>query len=300
MKSCFKQFKIFAAFLLFLIPFCILPAQGKPADSLSPGDTRSHIVLVSINPYKYIVQRIAGDTLRATLLVPPGSNMHTYEPTPKQMMQASKADIWLTTGESFEQKALPSLQSYNPQMTLLDLRKGVDLICQTEHQECKHCSEGCDLHYWLSPKIMIAQSKAIADELKKRYPEHAQLYERNLQGLIKDLEALDDEIQAVLSPLKDRTIFVSHPAYGYFAREYNLVQYAIEFEGKEPTPKQLTTILQTAQKHNVKTIFIQKQFNNKGARLVAGELGAKLVVLDPYADDYIHEMRHIAAKFAGK
>jgi zinc transport system substrate-binding protein len=300
MKSCFKQIKIFLFLAILTIPFCMMAAQGKTADSPSPGDTRTHTVLVSINPYKYLVNRIAGKTLRAVVLVPPGSNMHTYEPTPKQIMQASKADIWLITGESFEEKVHPSLESYNPQMARIDLREGIDLICAPEHHGCKHCSKGCDLHYWLSPRIMAEQAKIVAKELKKKYPEHSRLYEANLRKFTKDLEILDDEFETFLAPLKDRAIFVSHPAYGYLARDYNLSQYTIEFEGKDPTPKQLTAILKTAREHNIKTVFIQKQYNNKGARLVADELNADLVELDPYADDYILEMRRIAARFAGK
>lgn len=298
MKRFFKNFSFTTFVIAAVLGIASLCAASD--SSTMPGDLRSRTVLVSINPYKYVVNKIAGDTLKVVVLVPPGANMHTFEPTPKQTMQVSRADIWFRMGEPFEDKILPSLQSYNHQLKVVDLRNGIDLICSAGQGTCPHCTRGCDLHFWLNPLIVKEQAKKITQELAKLYPENAEKYRQNFQKFSLELDQLDEDIRSALSLLKDRTIFVSHPAYAYFAKEYGLQQYALEFEGKDPTPQQLTKILETARKHHVKTIFIQKQFNNKGARLVAQELGANLVVLDPYADDYILEMRRLAKEFARK
>jgi len=291
--------KFFLIPLILLTSLCALwGASGQPAPLA--GDARSRTVLVSINPYKNIVSRIAGDTVQVLVLVPPGANMHTFEPTPKQMMNVSQADLWFRMGENFEEKALSSLKSFRNTLQVVDLREGLELMCSTPQSACPHCRKGCDLHFWLDPVMMKEQAKKIARTLTKAYPENADLYSQNLQTLEKELDQLDDEIRTVLSSLKNRAIFVSHPAFGYFAKRYGLVQYALEFEGRDPTPQQLTKILETARNNNVKTIFIQRQFNNKGARLVAQQLGAKLVMLDPYADDYILEMRRTATEFSRK
>ncbi|NGX58615.1 MAG: High-affinity zinc uptake system binding-protein ZnuA [Chlamydiae bacterium] len=297
-----RNFKIIPLFIATTVAvlFGAITLYGVSESEGLPGDTRTQNVLVSINPYKNIVNRIAGDTVKVVVLVPSGANMHTFEPTPKQVMQVSKADLWFRMGEQFEDKALPSLQSYNNKLKVVDLRDGVDLICSPSQESCPHCREGCDLHFWLNPLIMKQQAKKITQNLIKLYPEHAEKYEENLKKFTVEMDQLDDEIRTFLGPLKDRTIFVSHPAYAYFAKEYDLVQYTIEFEGRDPTPQQLTRILESARDHKVKTIFIQRQYNNKGARLVAQEIGADLVVLDPYADDYILEMRRIASKFTRK
>jgi len=297
----FFKFKSFLLVAFALSIVCLFTLYGTSESDASPaGDTRSHTALVSINPYKNIVDRIAGDTLKVVVVVPPGANMHTFEPTPKQMMQVSQADIWFRMGESFEEKALASLKSYNNSLQVVDLRDGVDLICSTPQSTCPHCRDGCDLHFWLDPMIVKLQAKKIAQSLIKLYPENAEVYEENLRVLNTELDQLDDEIRTMLAPLKNRSIFVSHSAFSYFTKQYDLVQYALEYEGRDPTPQQLTRILETARKNQVKTIFIQRQFNNKGARLVAQELGADLVVLDPYADDYILEMRKTATEFSRK
>jgi ABC-type Zn uptake system ZnuABC Zn-binding protein ZnuA len=81
-------------------------------------------VIVSIAPHRYFVKRIAGDTVDVIVLVPPGASSHTYEPTPKQMISCSKADIWFRLGEGFEKRAAEAFQNFNPKMEMVNLREG--------------------------------------------------------------------------------------------------------------------------------------------------------------------------------
>lgn len=256
-------------------------------------------ILVSIAPYKNFVERIAGDTVAVNLMVPAGASAHTYEPTPKQMMAAGKATAWFVIGESFESRVIPSLKAYHPEMAIIDLRHGVNMINADPETGCCCChANSQDLHMWLSARQVEIQVYTIAVALGKLFPEHAELYRKNLEILIQDLKALDGQITALLKPLKNRLILVSHPAYAYFCRDYDLKQMSIEFEGKDPTPQQLTNILNRARQANVKKVYIQIQYNSKGARLFAKELGAEIVMLDPYSEHYFDSMLTIARKFA--
>lgn len=255
----------------------------------------SHTVLVSIAPYEYFVKRIVGDTQKVLLLVPPGSSPHYYEPNAKQVLEAAKSDIWFLMGESFEKKALPPLREYNKNLKTVDLREGIDLI----YEACCCCAEhgDPDPHIWMSVKDAKKQAQTIAETLISVYPEHKQLYEQNLAALQKDLESLDQEIETMLYPYKGRAIMVSHPAYAYFCRDYGLVQLSIEFEGKDPSPKQLTSILEQARKAKINIIFIQAQHSSKGARLIAKEIGAQIDTIDPLSENYLENIREIATKF---
>lgn len=256
-------------------------------------------ILVSIAPYKNFVERIAGDTVTVNLMVPAGASAHTYEPTPKQMMTAGKAAAWFVIGESFESRVIPSLKAYHPDMAIVDLRHGLDMINADPETGCCCChANSQDLHMWLSARQVEIQVRTIALALSKLFPENAELYKKNLEVLTQDLKALDQEITTILKPLKSRLILVSHPAYAYFCRDYDLKQMSIEFEGKDPTPQQLTNILNRARQANVKKVYIQIQYNSKGARLFAKELGAEVVMLDPYSEHYFESMREIARKFA--
>ena len=281
--------------LIALFPFVL-------AFSWVSGDAPSRSVLVSVSPHKFFVEKIAGNTVTVGLMVPAGSSAHTYEPTPKQMLAASKADIWFTIGEGFEVRAVRALTSYNPKMDIVDLREGVDMIKAdplTGACCCCHANSQ-DLHFWLSARQAKIQATTIAKALIAHYPENTALYLSSLGSFVKELDALDAQIGSILAPLKNRLIMVSHPAYAYFCRDYDLAQLSIEFEGKDPTPQQLNTILNKARAAHIDRVFIQAQYPSKGAKLFARELKAKIVMLDPYAEDYINSMLEIANAFGEK
>ncbi|MBS4167041.1 putative periplasmic metal-binding protein [Neochlamydia sp. AcF65] len=293
MMISFKKHLIF--FTIFLSFFSL----SHPMFS-SENSARSHYVLVSVAPHKFFVEKLAGPTLQVGVMVPAGASAHTYEPTPKQMLEATKADLWFYVGEGFEPKVKSALKSYNPRMQLIDLRQNLDLISyESKHpHRCCHSQENSyDLHYWLSPIQAKIQASTIAKALIKTYPENASLYQDNLAHFHQELDHLHQEIHTLLSKPHNPVLMVSHPAYAYFCREYNCRQLSIEFEGKDPTPQQLTRLIKEAQSHHIKTIFVQVQYSSKGAKLIAAQLGARLVNLNPYAENYFESMRDIAKAF---
>jgi zinc transport system substrate-binding protein len=260
---------------------------------------RSDVVLVTLAPYKFFVEQIAGDTVDVKLVVPTGASPHSYEPTARQILEASKADIWFLIGETFEERAVQALTSYNTDLKTVDMRNGIELIEEREpgHEHCHH--HGCeDPHIWMSPKLVKEQAETIAKTLSEIYPERAELYAKNLKDFQKKLDDLDAAIVQILQGMKNRTILVSHPAYAYYCKDYSLKQISIEFEGKDPSPHQLTKILQRARGNKSPYVYIQVQSPSKGAKLVADEIGAEIVDLDPYGENYFENMVHISKSFA--
>lgn len=272
-------------FLLFALVFGAIEAEeAKP------------IAIVSLAPYRYFVNEISSHLVDVNLMVPPGASAHTYEPTPRQMIQASKADLWFRLGEPFEEKAVKALQEANPRLDPVDLREGIPLL----RDQCTHCRAkgGEDLHIWLSPRLAKIQAKTIAEALIRHYPAHEELFQKNLSHLLEALDALDRFIHNTLFSLDNRLLMVSHAAYAYFCQDYNLTQLPIEFEGKDPTPRQLTEVLKKARSAKVKAIFTQPEYSDKAARLIAAEIGAKVISVDPYSEDYDRNLRHIAELIA--
>ncbi len=255
-------------------------------------------ILVSVSPHKYFVERIAGDTVKVQVLVPTGASSHTFEPTPKLMISASKASIWFMVGEGFEPRLRDALKSHHPDMLFVNMREGVDMITASEGScHCCHDANMQDMHIWLSPREVKAQARTIAQTLEQKYPAHRDLYQKNLEAFIVELDALDADIRHSLSNKSTNVIMVMHPAYAYFVRDYGLEQLSIESEGKDPTPKQMTSIIEKARRAHVKKIFIQPQYSSKGARLIAAQIGAEVVELDPYSEDYMNSMRAIGQQF---
>jgi len=286
-----------------LLSYAILLIMASHVSVATAADVPARpVVLVSVAPYKHFVEFIAGDTVTVELMVPAGTSSHTFEPTPRQMLNASRADIWFQIGEGFEDKAGRALKSYHAEMKLVDLREGVDFVLAIPEEKC-HCiqhvhASSIDPHFWMSPKEVKTQVQAITRVLQERFPNNKNLYETRSLQLIQDLDTLDQDIRSVLSESKDMVVMVSHPAYGYFCRDYQCHQLSIEFEGKDPTPRELTRILIEARNRKLKKVYIQMQYNSKGARLLAQELGAEVIVLDPYSENYFESMRDIARNFA--
>lgn len=258
------------------------------------------IVLVTISPYAYFVERIVGTTLQIQTLVPPEMNIHIYEPSPKLVKTSGEAKVWFRIDEPFEKKIVKAFAERSPKMQIVDLQEGVALLNEENliRASCGHYHGGKDLHTWASPKIALQQSQVIANTLMKLFPEHQDLYQRNFDRLSSDLKQLDQDLTSMLTPLKGEAILISHPSLGYFCRDYGLIQLSVECEGKDPRPKDVEQILQLANVYKVRCVLIQTGFNNQGAQFFASQLRLPMYRIDPYARDYLNNMRNIAGYIA--
>lgn len=251
-------------------------------------------VLVTLAPYKFFVEKIGGKDLQVNVLVPAGASSHTYEPTFHEITAIGASDIWFQIGESFEARTAQALKSHYPHLKIIDLRKNLSLI----YPSTRCCGKGADVHFWLSPKLSKIQAQTIAEGLIEHYPDNKDIYLKNLAAFEKELDELDAFVACILSPLKDRFIFVSHPAYAYFCRDYHLTQVSIEIEGQDPRFRQSQLLLEMLKEHRPSVIFIQKQYSDKAARILAEQIGARLVLLDPYQENYFQCISEIAHAFA--
>ena len=110
---------------------------------------------------------------------------------------------------------------------------------------------------------------------------------------------LDKTIAKKLAPHTGKSILLSHPAFGYFCRDYKLKQVSVEHEGKDPLPKHVSSILESAQTSPIQTVFTQAQYNNKGAKLIAEKLNLTPYEIDPYSANYLNNLLLVAEYIAG-
>jgi zinc transport system substrate-binding protein len=254
---------------------------------------------VGIAPEACLVERIGGSHVSVSVLVGPGQNHHTFEPTPKQMVDLAEATVYFSIGLPFERRLLEKIREANPSLKCIDAREGISLrkmetADEGAESEQDHGAGAMDPHVWLSPlnaKIIAAN---ICKGLEEVDPVHAADYENNLDGLQKELEALNARIAGILAPFKGQAFYVYHPAFGYFADAYGLKQVPIEIEGKEPTPKQLAELIARAKADGVRVIFVQQQFPRRPAEAIAEEIGCAVVSIDPLLHDYIRNLERIA------
>lgn len=285
----------FSAVLLVLV-FLLACA---PSDPEQP-DKDSVQVTVSILPQQYFVKRIAGDTVKIHVMIPPGHNPHSYEPSPQQIKTLVDSKMYFRIGHiAFEKAWMKRLTEINPNMTVIDTSSGVQLIAgragqNINHHHGEHLHSGVDPHIWLSPSAVRIQLKHIMKGLCQVQPGNKETYQKNMENLLKDIDDLDKTIRQNLADIQSRKILVYHPAWGYLARDYHLTQIAIETEGKEPNPAQLKGLIETAKKEKIGLIIVQKQFDLHNAETIAREINGRVIALDPLAQDWLQNMRTIA------
>jgi len=266
----------------------------------------------SILPVAYFVERVGGSNVEVSVLVGPGQDPHTFEPTPKLMTKMAGARVLFKMGFPFEESLIKKIGSTFKNVEVIDLQQGIKLRPMTEEEkeagEAKHSHDEAkgrehsheagemDQHTWLDPQLAKIQARTIADTLARTDPGNRAQYERNLKEFYADLDAVHERLTKALAPVKGRSFYVFHPAYGYFGDAYGLKQVPVQIGGKEPSAKQLARLIDSAKKDGVKVIFVQPQFSKKGAEALAKAIGGAVVALDDLATDYIKNLQDMAAR----
>jgi len=265
-------------------------------------------VAVSILPQETFVKKIGGDKVTVMTLVQPGESPHSYEPKPSQMIALSKADIYFPIKIDFENAWLEKFVSQNKDMEIIQMSKGIQRIMMEKKnhhkkgdktEEKKEKIIKPDPHVWLSPLNVKIMAKNIYDTLIKVDTKNKSYYKKNLIAFLKEINDVDMKINNILLGVPTNSkVMVFHPAWGYFARDYGLVQFAVEKEGKEPTPKALMKIIEKAKKENIKAILVQQEFSKKSAKALAEELHIKVVEESPLSLDWGDNLIGIAKTIA--
>jgi len=300
LNSRIRKGSLFSLLLIFGFIFLVLePAYVKPT-----GFCGQRLkVFVSILPQACFVEHIGKDCLDVSVMVRPGHSPATYEPTPRQMTELSKARLYFGIGVPFEETWIKRIANANPNMKIIDTRHGVSLLPMKGHPyhgKKRHYDQTqMDPHVWLSLKATKIQAQNIHKALVAEDPDNRLYYTDNLETFLHNLDRLDTRISNILKDLKTRKIIVFHPAWGYFCHDYNLEQIPIELEGKRPSAKTIAHLVEEAKSEGIKVIFVQQQFTTRSAQVVANAIGGKVVQLDPLARDYLKNMKKIADTLAG-
>jgi zinc transport system substrate-binding protein len=245
---------------------------------------------VSILPQAYFVKRVGGPYVDVEVLVGPGQSPATYEPTPKQMAGLGKAQVYFRIGTPFERGFLDKVAETHKYLQIVDTREGVRL----RYFKRSMGRSVPDPHIWLDPGSVEIQAATICRVLSRLLPKQRSFFVKELRRFRSDLDRVDKNIAKILAPLKGSKFYVFHPAFGYFGDRYGLEQVAVEIEGKEPSPKQLSNLINRARKEGVKVIFVQPQYAKKEAETIAREIGGAVVPMNPLPRDYLENLEKMA------
>jgi zinc transport system substrate-binding protein len=244
------------------------------------------LVVVSIPPQKYFVQKIAGDLVEVEVMIPAGSSPHAYEPKPVQMAKLDRARIYFSIGVEFEKAWLGRLTKTARHILIVPTDSGIKKpeLADGHDEQKGHTHGGPDPHIWLSPELVKRQAATMEKTLSTVFPEHAAAFRSNDSLFIIEIAALQDSIRAILQSRQQRPFLVFHPSWGCFAAEFNLKQMAIEVKGNEPSPADLRTIIDFARRNGITAIYAQPQFSRRGADIIAREMGARVFIADPLSE----------------
>lgn len=265
--------RLIAILLCLCLMLCGCTAQPeKPHD-----ETKLQIVCTSFPAYDF-AREIAGDRAELTLLIKPGSEVHSYEPTPKDMIRIQESDLFICNGGESEQWAktliTPKLNTIYMMGCVDTVEESADGIYNAEDGEPE-----LDEHVWTSPLNAIKISEEICNALCKLDTDNAEAYKTNFTAYKAQLMALDREFRQVIKNSGKHTlVFADRFPMRYFALEYGLDCYAA-FPGcsseTEPSAKTVAYLIDRVREDKIPAVLYMEFSNQKMADVICEDTGCK-------------------------
>jgi zinc transport system substrate-binding protein len=283
---------VVAAAVAVIVPLAVIAStqnNAAPAgEDAAAGNQKVIKVITSFFPLYDFARNVGGDRVEVTSMIPAGAEPHDWEPTIRQVADASSADIFVYNGASFESWA----QNIEAKF-VVNTSEGLELLEATdeeehegeveeEEEEEKHSD--MDPHIWLDPIYAKHQVGLIRDGLVEIDPDSAQYYNDNADRFMAELDRLDASIRSELSGCKKKDFIAFHSAFSYFANRYGLNQHSVHRglpEGEVP-PQRLQEIVDLAKELKIDTIYSEELVDPRLAEAIAEEIpGGRVLVLSP-------------------
>ena len=299
-----------------LLSGCSKAAETKDA-AKSAENKEGLKVYASVYPMYDFAKKIAGDKLDVEMLMPQGTEPHGWEPDTDTIKNLENADMLIYNGaglEDWTDKVIDSLSNKN--LKVVEASEGVELIKSShDHEEEEHDHEaaeenhnheaaennhnheaheedheheghhhgGMDPHVWTSPKNAKIEMENIKNAFCELDKENADYYESNYEKYAKMLDELDAKYKGKLGDLPNKTIVVSHEAYGYLCKDYGLNQLGIKGVNAETEPdaKKMAEIISYIKENKITTVFTEELIDPKVSKIIAEETGCEVKVLSP-------------------
>ena len=254
------------------------------------SDSDKKTIFVTITPMQSIIEEITAGDFDIEVIVPKGASPETFEPTPKQVTSFSDAEFIFSTGLiDFEQSLVERIGG---DAEVVNLSNGIELIagsCSHGNHLHKH---GVDPHIWTSPRALRTMVTNAHKAIMAHYPDSVK-YTESTGRLLERIDALDTYCATRIKAEGVEAMMIYHPAYTYYARDYGIEQIAIEHDGKEPSLRQTTALIEKAKEHGVKAILRQPQYSEDKVRAIANDAGAEIITTDPLAEDILGEIERV-------
>ena len=231
-----------------------------------------------------LARQVAGENGSVTLLIHPGVEVHSYEPSPADILAISGADLFVYIGgesDAWADSILAGFDGEGPKA--LRMMDAVSLLEEEGEDGHVHDEPEYDEHIWTSPVNAVKMVEAIRDELSGIDPAHADAYAANADSYIGQIEAIDADFRAIVDASETRElVFADRFPFLYFVREYGL-DYVAAFPSctadTEPTPQTILTLIRAVAENHLPAVFTIEMSTQAVARTVAEETGAEILTL---------------------
>ena len=256
------------------------------------------IVTTNFPAYDF-ARAVAGDKAEIKMLLKPGAEMHDFEPTPSDIIDIEKSNLFIYTGGESDEWVEDILEDTKVSKTL-KMMDAVEVVEEetVEGMEAGEEEEGeepeYDEHVWTSPKNAKKIVNRVKDELIKVSPENEEVFEQNAADYSAELDELDNKFQAIVDNSKRKTIvFGDRFPLRYFADEYGLKYYAAFPGCSEQTEASSATIaflVDKVKSEKIPVVFKIEMSSGKVAQTIADETDAKVLTFNAAhnisADDF--------------
>jgi zinc transport system substrate-binding protein len=309
------KIKIFVAILVVClvasIPLLFMKTNLKEVVANEP------LILVSVPPYKKMIGSLVGNRFRVESVVPNGFDPHLYEAKPQDMKKLKDAVLWFGIGEAFEYQLLEALKSAGISVQYVNLLQEIEkkgfknylIPFDDKHHDCSnpehnhehHCPlNPYDRHIWLGLELDSLQAQIIVEKLTESYPYFKGVFEGYLEELMREHDVLINWIESNIKDQRPISFLTPHPAFSYFAKEFDVTQIPIEVAGKEPNIQDLSNLLKDLKTQNVDCVIVQPQHSKKAAEYIARDLEVPVYNIDPYNENYLDTCNRLGMSLANK
>ncbi|MDE1709896.1 zinc ABC transporter substrate-binding protein [Staphylococcus cohnii] len=236
--------------------------------------------------FQSFTNQIGGKYVEVDSIYPPGADMHSFEPTQKEMINIAKSDLFIYSNEEMDpvaKKVASSIKNNNLKLPVAAHLDHQDLISnheahddhdEHEHHETheSHNHGGEDPHVWLDPVLNKKFAKVIKNDLIEKDPKHKTYYTRNYNHLIKDMNEIDHEMKRITQHPKRDTAIISHDSIGYLANRYHFKQQGVSgMNNEEPSQRELMNIVQNINKTKQPYVLYEQNITSKVTNVIQKE-----------------------------
>lgn len=293
------------------------PVGAETATAGVPAQATPRLqVLTSIAVLADLARNVGGDRVEVRSLVPAGTDVHTFQPTPRDLEMIAAASVVFLNGLGLEQAAGPIIRNNVGQgVPVVELTDGLETVAANGHDEDdRETQDGHDSlragdnpHLWLDPRNAARYVEKIRDTLSVIDRPGAEIYRQNTETYLARLRELDREIEAQLAaiPPQRRKLVAFHDAFPYLARRYGLelVGVVLKSPGREPSAQEVAELVQRIRDLGVPAVYTEPQFNARILELAARDAGVRVLslysdALDQRVSTYVEMMRYNARQLA--